>query len=682
GYSSNNTLTSNTANNNTNKGIYFSSSCDYNVLTNNTVSFNEYGTYFSESSNNILINNVMSSNAYNFGVIGDSLDKFMQDIDSSNTVDGKPIYYWISRSDEEVPSDAGSVYVINSTNITVKDIEVTNEIYGVLFAYTDNSTIQNLTNSENSDGVRLISSSSNTLDDINASSNDNNGFYLSSSINSTLRNNTANYNVDDGFYLSFSSNSILSNNTANCNVDDGFYLSSSGNSIFSNNTANCNVDNGFHLLYSSNSIFSNNTANSNVDDGFYLSYSSNSIFSNNTANSNVDDGFYLSYSSNSIFSNNTANSNNDYGFYLYGTGNSDLINNTAIGNIDHDLYSNRENIVENIVVTHNSSTISFITDRNRIQVSGEDTHSTVLAGRTNVNGYVDISSSGSAIQNVTFLYDDSEMTDVEEASLALFRLNGSQWVEVPDSSLNSSGNHVSANLTEFGTFGLFKEYTATSPTISSSSSGGSVASRVRSQGTITDLPVNGDGKLTFDAVVKSSDTKTTLTLREGTVAVDPAGNPVNKIIVTKPASLPADTPADVVNSGLYYDFGPSGTTFSKDIMISIYFDSGEFEGRAPTIYTHTSEDGWIALETTIDWENGRVTAMTNHFSMYALFGTDSTLEEDGVETSVVGSAPVTEEGKPVENDDGFGSLYWITGIGIVLMLGIVVMRKPKNGEGL
>jgi hypothetical protein len=205
------------------------------------------------------------------------------------------------------------------------------------------------------------------------------------------------------------------------------------------------------------------------------------------------------------------------------------------------------------------------------------------------------------------------------------------------------------------------------------------------------MPTNEDGEVTADSVAKSSDTKTTLTLYKGTVGTDPSGNPVNKIIVTKPASLPADTPEEVIESGLYYDFGPSGTTFSKDVLITIDFDPEDFGSREPTIYTYTSEGGWVALETTVDWDNGKATAMIRHFSMYALFGTDAeevedtVVEDTVVETPVVdagSSAVVDEEESPAENDGNSGYLYLIAGFGIALVLGIFLVRKQKNGGGL
>lgn len=119
--SSNNTLTNNTVSNNY-IGIMLYPSSTNNTLSNNTASNNPRGIYLVESGNNTLTSNIMVGNEYNFKVDGETLFHFIQDIDETNVVDGKPIYYWVDQHDEEILGDAGFVGVVNSTNITVKNL--------------------------------------------------------------------------------------------------------------------------------------------------------------------------------------------------------------------------------------------------------------------------------------------------------------------------------------------------------------------------------------------------------------------------------------------------------------------------------------------------------------------------------------------------------------------------------
>ncbi|WP_342304268.1 NosD domain-containing protein [Methanolobus sp. ZRKC5] len=765
--SNNSTIINNTASDNNGYGIVLSSS-NNSVLTNNTASNNVgSGIVLASSNSNTMVNNTMASNTHNFGVQGDTLEEFIHNIDSTNLVDSKPLYYWVNRSDAEIPADAGLVCVINSTNITVKDLELTKGEDGVLFAYTNHSTIQNVNASRNYYGVDLINSNYINLENITAVNNIEDGFYLYHSSNNILSNNTASSNSDSGIYLSHSSNTTMINNTMSSNsgnfgaygsslqqfihnidisnlVDNkplyywvnrsdaeipadaglvyainstnitakdleltkGVYgvlfaytnnstiqnVNSSGNyrgvrlinsnyAILDNITTRNNTVDGIYFTGSDNNILTNNTVSSNADDGIDLYVSSNNTFINNIVSANADNGIHLSTSSNNALINNTVISNSDIGIVIYRSGNTTLTENYAINNSDYDLIvdSCSDNIIDNLVLTNNSAELSFVSDSD-VKLKGVETVATALSGKTSMNRYVTIVNSSVSTMNFTFFYDDSGLSSSLEDSVALYRLNNSEWLAVSGTSLNTTDNYVSVSLSEFGTFGLFKETISTSST-SSGSSGSSVASRVRSQGTETQLSANDGGEISADTTAKSSDTKTTLTFYKGTAATDPLGNPVSKIIVTKPASLPVDTPAEVVESGLYYDFGPSGTTFNKEVLIAIDFNPEDFEDKAPTIYTYTSEGGWEALKTTIDWESGKATAMISHFSMYALFGTDTEeVKETAVETPevITEASDVVEEVTPADNDDNSGYLYWITGVGIVLMLGIVVIRKQKG----
>nr|WP_321498082.1 PGF-pre-PGF domain-containing protein [uncultured Methanolobus sp.] len=140
-----NTLTGNVADD-ANNGIYMSYST-YNTLTNNTASNNSYGIYLGYSSSNNLTGNIMSLNTYNLEVRGASLGDYYNDLDTTNLVSGSPVYYLTNSSNETIPANAGTVYLINCTNMSVRDITFTNESYGIYLYETDNSTIENITTS-------------------------------------------------------------------------------------------------------------------------------------------------------------------------------------------------------------------------------------------------------------------------------------------------------------------------------------------------------------------------------------------------------------------------------------------------------------------------------------------------------------------------------------------------------
>ncbi|MCZ7382037.1 MAG: PGF-pre-PGF domain-containing protein [Candidatus Methanoperedens sp.] len=98
-----------------------------------------------------------------------------------------------------------SIAVVNDsvalTNVTVKNVILTDWDYGVIYNNVSNGTIANVTSRSNSVGIVLKFSSSNTLTNNNASSNSVNGIYLTSSNDNTIYNNyfnNTNNSKDDG----------------------------------------------------------------------------------------------------------------------------------------------------------------------------------------------------------------------------------------------------------------------------------------------------------------------------------------------------------------------------------------------------------------------------------------------------------------------------------------------------
>ena len=99
-------------------GIYLYRSSS-NVLGNNTISDNdEYGIYLYRSSSNTITNNAMTENGIYIG--GPSLEHWnTHTIDTSNTVNGKPVHYWKNKTGGTVPADAGQVILANCTGVVV-----------------------------------------------------------------------------------------------------------------------------------------------------------------------------------------------------------------------------------------------------------------------------------------------------------------------------------------------------------------------------------------------------------------------------------------------------------------------------------------------------------------------------------------------------------------------------------
>jgi parallel beta-helix repeat protein len=176
--SSNNDITENRIIENGQDGIWLSSSSDNNRVLENIIRTNAYGIRIDDYSNNMLRNNDLRDNGCNFGVFGSLLPEFIQDIDESNTVNGKPIYYWVNRQDAAVPLDAGYVALVNCSGITVQNLNLSSNGQGLLLASTTESSISQNNITDNIHGIYMCGCSNNTVTGNNITRNAANGIYL------------------------------------------------------------------------------------------------------------------------------------------------------------------------------------------------------------------------------------------------------------------------------------------------------------------------------------------------------------------------------------------------------------------------------------------------------------------------------------------------------------------------
>jgi parallel beta-helix repeat protein len=229
----------------TDSGIYIDHSLTANISGNNVLDSN-LGIYLYASSNIILRNNNMTANRYNFGVYGDNLQSYVHDIDASNMVDSKPLIYWINQTDKQPPADAGYVTIVNSTNITLRDLTLSRNWQTVLFAYSTNSNIRNVTGTRNMDCIWLLNCSGCSVMDSTISDNSWGGIALVDSSACSVYDNNVNNNFGYGVFLSNASDNVFYhnnfiNNTQqillfgfNSNNWDGDYPS--GGNFWSNHT--------------------------------------------------------------------------------------------------------------------------------------------------------------------------------------------------------------------------------------------------------------------------------------------------------------------------------------------------------------------------------------------------------------------------------------------------------------
>jgi parallel beta-helix repeat protein len=219
-------------------GIRFWIFSNKNSVLDNTIAYNTYGVYISYSRNNILRNNQMTQNKYNFWIsseLSSGMQEFVNDIDTSNTVDGKPVIYWVNQQDKTVLSNAGYVALVNCKNITVQNLTLTNNSQGVLLVATDDSLITGNYVGNNFFGIAFHGSSDHCFNNVisknNITENAEDGIYSWGSYNTTITGNSITNNYGDGIHFYESPNAYIVGNAIAGNID----LSHSTNSTVHQN---------------------------------------------------------------------------------------------------------------------------------------------------------------------------------------------------------------------------------------------------------------------------------------------------------------------------------------------------------------------------------------------------------------------------------------------------------------
>jgi len=119
-------------------GIYKSRNV---TIKNNIFSNNFIGICIFKSSKCTLRNNLMYG--CNMAIWGDDLNAYIHDIDSSNRANERPISYNKDKKDVIISGDLGEVFLINCTNCSVSNLNITKVTNGIQVCYSNNIIIKN-----------------------------------------------------------------------------------------------------------------------------------------------------------------------------------------------------------------------------------------------------------------------------------------------------------------------------------------------------------------------------------------------------------------------------------------------------------------------------------------------------------------------------------------------------------
>jgi parallel beta-helix repeat protein len=175
-------------------GIYIDNSRNCNIFG-NTIERKTCGINIWHCANLNFTNNTLKDNQVGFKLWGSDLQHNLHSIDTTNTVNGKPVYFLVNQFNFQVPTNAGWVAAVNCANITVENWTSTPNWDAILFIHTRNSKILNSKLTGNFNAIRFDHVTNCTISGNYIEKNGYAAFYFEGAVRCTITEN----NVVDNF---------------------------------------------------------------------------------------------------------------------------------------------------------------------------------------------------------------------------------------------------------------------------------------------------------------------------------------------------------------------------------------------------------------------------------------------------------------------------------------------------
>ncbi len=303
-----NTISNNIVTSNRWSGIFVHTPLS-NTITNNicNTNYNGRGIYLYRSNNTIITSNTL----INDGILIEGTFTAQWNshtIDTTNTVNGNPVYYWKNRNGGTVPQGAGQIILANCDGVTVKNQILSGGVINILLGESSNNMITNN----------------------NATFSHQGGITLRNSDYNYIRNNNISSSLI-GIDIVGSDRNDIQGNIISDTTDGVFFCCQSNSNTIRNNAITSSI-NGMRITSSLSTTITSNTCTGNTN-GISIEISSRgTTINNNNASYNENYGIYISKSEDSTIVNNTVSSNNVYGIYIDSATNTKIYHNNFIDN--------------------------------------------------------------------------------------------------------------------------------------------------------------------------------------------------------------------------------------------------------------------------------------------------------------------------------------------------------------
>jgi parallel beta-helix repeat protein len=248
-----------------------------NIVVDNTIYDANFAIYLDSAHENTLKGNKVTHCLYGFGVTGTEVSDYVNYVDASNIVEGKPIYYMVGESGGVVPADAGAVVLVNCVDMTVQDAVLPLGQKEITLVNTNNSLVK--ANIPASTDAALLKANYMPQPPLH--------ILLFYCFNNSLVDNQAT------IHLNCSSGNTLSANTGVMHL-----TYSDNNQVTANNVTSLYFDvkeaNGIVLEHSSGNVVKQNTVCGNAAGIVIVGTSSGNIIMQNNIASNAQGGIMVS----------------------------------------------------------------------------------------------------------------------------------------------------------------------------------------------------------------------------------------------------------------------------------------------------------------------------------------------------------------------------------------------------
>jgi len=322
-------------------GLYLEQSSENNIISNDVLS-NYYGISIENSANNIMRYNSMEKNKRNFFIIGNTQQHYINDINDSNTANGKPFQYIIEKKDMIFDGvDAGFFGFISCSNITIKNTDVSDNGNGILLYNCNDFLIENI-----------------------GFYNDEIGIYIQDGFDNLIKNNFFD-NFGIAISLNQSSNNAITTNKIYNGIIGCQLYHSRDNVIVAeeiHNTIVCMyLEDSTKNLIIENNMEAKNTTESWFTDVIYLKRSPSNTITNNILKKGWNGILLESNSSNQVIEKNNITSGK--GIYIGKSCPNNFIEENRIENNIYegiDIYSDHNFLLSNILTGHANRVALFV----------------------------------------------------------------------------------------------------------------------------------------------------------------------------------------------------------------------------------------------------------------------------------------------------------------------------------